>query len=200
MPKRIPLDLVVPQTPEEVARTVREETFFHPLPTQSLGPVRLSKKPLGGRVSSRGFTVSLNESSLLNLTQPVARARFSATPGGTRVQGDVGLHPWVTQTFRLTFIAVLLGVLFAAIPASSTAGIAVSIAGLLAFLLITVLSVGANVAHADENVDRLHEQIEATLRRGSPALADEKLPTLETDFDTLEQPPVVRTPEGPAGT
>ncbi len=204
MPKRIPLDLVVPHSPEEVARILREETFFRPFPTQSPGPIRWSHKPLGGRVNSQAFTVSLYEPALLNLTRPVVRAKLTPTPSGTRVHGDVGLHPWITQTFRLTIIAAILGALAAGVPASTATGLAVSIVGILAFLLITIASIGANVAHADENVDRLHEKLETILRGGTAPPTQESLSeglvTLETDFDTLEQPPVNLTPEGPAGS
>lgn len=207
MPKRTPLDLMVPGTPDEVARALKEDTFFRPFPTGGSGPIRLSKKPLGGRVNTRGFNVSLYEPTWVNLTRPVARAKLTATPGGTRIEGEVGLHAWVTNYLRVTTVALVLGAIAAGVQVVAAGALAGGIVAVLAFLLITTLSIGANVAHADDNVERLKAQVETSLRGATKTLArtlgepdPEALRAAEAELDALETRPLDRTPEGPAGT
>lgn len=208
MPKLAPLDLIVPGTPADVAEALKEQTFFRPFPTRGPGPMRLSQKPLGGRVTQGGFNVSLYRPSWFNLTEPVAWATLSATPSGTRVQGAIGLHPWVTTYLRLATVAVVLGCLGAGGVAVATAApTAAFLAIAAAFLMILVLSIGVNVANADARVEALDQVVRAALRTGPQPTAQplgdadpDLLRAAEAELDALDPQSPPRQPEGPAGS
>ena len=207
MPKKVPLDLVVPGTPEEVAKALKEDTLFRPFPTTGSGPIRRSKKTYGGRVSDAGFNVSLYEPTWLNLTNPVARAKLSESPSGTRIEGEVGLHPLVIFWLRLATVVMFAAAGVAGFGALTAGAAAPGIVGLLFFLLLIIPSIGINVAHADENAEKLHAAIEATLRSGALAArrplldADpDALRAAEAELDALSPKVPDRTPEGPAGS
>jgi hypothetical protein len=202
------LDFEVPGTPEQVAKALKEQTFFRPMPSGGAGPVRWSQKPLGGRVGSDAFTVSLYKPSFLNLTQSVARAKLIATPSGTRVLGQVGLHPWVTNYLRFAFILTVLGALgLGGIVLTDGGALSIWLVLSLFVLLTTTLAIGANVAHADEKIEELRQVLSRTLASAA-APQDESLaipddPALrvaEAEVESLESPGPKSVPEGPIGS
>ncbi len=201
MPKAQSFDFVVPGSPDEVARTLKEQTRLRPFPTQGT-LFTFGGKPFGGRVGARDFTISANQSDIWTLTLPVARGSLEAVPGGTRIQGEVGLHPWMTWYLRAAFLAMVAGGLGTGAWGFATGAQELMIVA-AALLVVGVVAggagIGLHVAHADDNVEALVRTLRTTLR--APAVPG-ALPSVDpladdphAELDTLAQP--IRTSEEP---
>ena len=174
MPKHATIEAQVGGTPSDVADRLRKATRFTLAPYQG-SPFRFGGKPLKGTVSDRRFSVALNERDWWTLLQPVARARLVPTDGGTRVEGEVGIPPWLLWVLRLTVVS--------AIPLTVIGAFAAG-APLLTALLVTLVmagvvgGVGWNMNNANQQVEPLRDAVLTQLAGTSPSVeAPAKEPT-----------------------
>lgn len=171
MPKSTTFEMVVPGSPKEVARRLKQQTRWRPFPYQS-SLFGGGRRPLGGRVNRKRFAVSLDERDLLQRTTAVAKATLTpAGAGGTRVKGTAGMLPWVVWYLRFAVLVMVLAIV--AVPLivlGSAGGTAQAVLwALITFLvagLAGVVAIGMNVAHADERVDGVVAEVERVLLSG----------------------------------
>ncbi len=110
--------LVTNLAPEECHdRLKRHLAAWYYMPTQR--DLREGGRVLGGRVSSRGFSVYKKDNTR-NSFRPVASGTFTPIPEGTRVEVWVGTPLWARlfMLWWLAFVAfgAILGILWSAIP------------------------------------------------------------------------------------
>lgn len=161
MPKKRDFEWIISDDPTTVTERLRRKTRFRPLPhTTSV----LGRGLLGGRVHTDGFVVSTDDRVLWQSMRPVARATVTPTADGrTRVSGTMGLPDGVTWLLRGAMLLVPLVLAFMAYTLV-TAGAGAIGAGLFAAMLVlTVLSVGRQVAHADAGLDELETRLHGAL-------------------------------------
>lgn len=160
------IERFVPLPPEAVADRLREHTRWSLLPGQG-SVLTDGDAPLRGRVSSDGFTVSLNQRDLMGRVQATARGRLRMAPGGTKVEATVSVPPGMLWYMRIVPIVVPLLLIGAAITLF-VSGAPLEAVGLLFALLVMVMSIsvgsiGLHMNNADAQVDPLTEQVEALL-------------------------------------
>jgi len=173
MPKSQTFQMVVPGSPEEVARRLKQQTRWRLFPYQA-SVFGGGTRPLGGRVRRKWFAVSLDERDAMGRMTAVARGTLvQAGPGRTRIEGVAGMPRWVAWDLRLG--TALLALAIAAVPllVLGTAGSAQAVLwGVLIFLASAVIGVGIigmNVNHADERVRPVVETLERVLLTGAPS-------------------------------
>jgi len=104
-------------------------------------------------------------------------------------------------------VLLLAGAGTVGVGAATSAPVVGGLVAVLAFLLVSVISIGANVAHADDRVDDLTAQVHESLKGAGVALArslgeadPDALRAAESEVEDLARAPERRTPEGPGGS
>ena len=155
MPRKLELDVFVPGTPEQVAERVKQATRWSLQPFRG-GPITFGSKPLKGSVSDAALNVGLNRRDWWSMYQPTAKASLEPASTGTRIRGAVGMPDWLVYLLRAVVLVGLPAVLAFAGTLLLGEGRPLVLAGFVAFsLVISVLSIGAHVAHSNEQVDAL---------------------------------------------
>lgn len=155
MPRKLELDTLVPGTPEQVAERVKQATRWSLQPFRG-GPITFGAKPLKGSVSDGALNVGLNRRDWWSMYQPTAQATLEPASTGTRIRGAVGMPDWLVYLLRAVVLAGLPAVVgFASVQLLGAGRPLILVAFVLFALVISVLSIGAHVAHANEQVDAL---------------------------------------------
>ena len=104
--------LITHLAPEQCCDRLRSHvTSWYYMPTQR--DLREGGRVLGGRVSSRGFSVYKKDNTR-NSFRPVASGTFAPIPGGTRIEARAGTPTWV-RIFSTLWLAVVGAAAIAAI-------------------------------------------------------------------------------------
>jgi len=162
MPVQSDFSFEVPGDPEEVAARIKSRTRWRPIPDQGsfLGG---GEKPLGGVVNRKGFRIALDKRDWFNLYQAVARGTLTQTATGTRVEGQAGLHPWITWILRFAFVGggglTIFGAISALTDAAGAPGLVWAPLLIGATILFLGMVTGMNVRNADEQVPRLLDEV-----------------------------------------
>jgi hypothetical protein len=184
MPRTRRVDFTVPASPDAVAARLKAHSRWRLIPYR--GSWLGGGQPLGGRVSATGFRLALDPRDLRQRAQAVAIGAIAPDgAGGARITADVGMPPWVTQLFRVTWVASLC-LLAAAIylVTTSAAPALASETAMIGLLLAvafssSVFGIGANVVHADDQIDALAATLHA-IANGSPAALPDTAAHAET--------------------